>query len=208
MNLCFNRPKSKQLSYFKKISKKFKTLKDLSEANQKVYLNYGRTCYYRRARNLHSTSKVLVKKYKNKLPQKIEEIMKLPGVGTYTANALLGLIRDEPRIAIDGNVKRIISRLLNEKDNNIDFNKFVLINKNNLFFSGRNSDFLEAIMEFGALICKPKDPLCFQCDLRKNCNYFNSIKKVNNIKQMNKKKILGYLLLFKQSETNSFDQKT
>ena len=51
----------------------------------------GRTCYYRRARNLHSTSKVLVKKYKNKLPQKIEEIMKLPGVGTYTANALLGL---------------------------------------------------------------------------------------------------------------------
>ena len=51
--------------------------------------------------------------------------MKLPGVGTYTANALLGLIRDEPRIAIDGNVKRIISRLLNEKDNNIDFNKFV-----------------------------------------------------------------------------------
>ena len=63
-------------------------------------------------------------------------------------------------------------------------------------------------MEFGAIICKPKDPLCFQCDLRKNCNYFNSIKKVNNIKQMNKKKILGYLLLFKQSETNDFDQKT
>ena len=110
-------------------------MKDLSEANQKSVLKLWEGLgYYRRARNLHSTSKVLVKKYKNKLPQKIEEIMKLPGVGTYTANALLGLIRDEPRIAIDGNVKRIISRLLNEKDNNIDFNKFVLINKNNLFF--------------------------------------------------------------------------
>jgi A/G-specific adenine glycosylase len=183
------------IPYFKKFTKKFKTLKDLSEANQKSVLKLWEGLgYYRRARNLHSTSKVLVKKYKNKLPQKIEEIMKLPGVGTYTANALLGLIRDEPRIAIDGNVKRIISRLLNEKDNNIDFNKFVLINKNNLFFSGRNSDFLEAIMEFGAIICKPKDPLCFQCDLRKNCNYFNSIKKVNNIKQMNKKK--KYLDIF------------
>ena len=62
-------------------------------------------------------------------------------------------------------------------------------------------------MEFGAIICKPKDPLCFQCDLRKNCNYFNSIKKVNNIKQMNKKKILGYLLLFKQSETIALTKK-
>ena len=123
------------IPYFKKFTKKFKTLKDLSEANQKSVLKLWEGLgYYRRARNLHSTSKVLVKKYKNKLPQKIEEIMKLPGVGTYTANALLGLIRDEPRIAIDGNVKRIISRLLNEKDNNIDFNKFVLINKTIYFF--------------------------------------------------------------------------
>ena len=138
--------------------------------------------YYRRARNLLATSRILVQKYNSKFPYQMEEIMKLPGVGNYTANALLGLIHNKPTIAIDGNVKRVFSRILNKKDTKIDFKKFIELNKKKLFSSNRNSDFVEALMEFGALICKPKDPKCGICNLNKYCKYFNSTNKIKNTK--------------------------
>ena len=68
--------------------------------------------YYRRARNLLACCKSLVKNHKSRLPNSIVEIKKLPGIGDYTANALLGLVYNEPRIALDGNVKRLFSRNL------------------------------------------------------------------------------------------------
>ena len=134
--------------------------------------------YYRRARNLLATSKLLVKKYNSNLPHEVKELKKLPGVGDYTANALLGLVHNKPTIAIDGNVKRVFARILNKKDSNIDFIKLVEINKKKLLSIKRNADFVEALMEFGALICKPKDPRCGICILSKNCKYFNSSNKV------------------------------
>ena len=104
------------IPYFNKFTKKFKTLRSLSKSNEdqilKLWEGLG---YYRRARNLLASSKLLVKKYNSKLPVTIEEVKKLPGVGEYTANALLGLIYDQPKIAIDGNVKRVFARLLNKK---------------------------------------------------------------------------------------------
>merc|ERR1712127_903396 len=128
--------------------------------------------YYRRARNLLASSKLLVKKYNSKLPSTIEEVKKLSGVGEYTANALPGLIYDQPKIAIDGNVKRVFARLLNKKKERINFKKLILLNKKKLFSTNRNADFVEALMEFGALICKPKDPKCSVCCLNKSCKYF------------------------------------
>ena len=71
--------------------------------------------YYRRARNLLATSKILVQKYNSKLPFEIKEIKKLPGIGDYTANALFGLVHNRPTIAVDGNVKRIFARILNKE---------------------------------------------------------------------------------------------
>ena len=112
--------------------------------------------YYRRAKNLLASAKRLVKEYNSKLPKTIKEIKKLPGVGDYTANALLGLIYDQPTIAVDGNVKRVFARNLNKKEEKIDFENLILLNKKNLFNTNRNADFVEALMEFGALICKPK----------------------------------------------------
>ena len=112
----------------------------------------------------------------------MEEIMKLPGVGNYTANALLGLIHNKPTIAIDGNVKRVFARILNKDETKIDFEKFIELNKKKLFSSERNSDLVEALMEFGALICKSKDPKCNICNLNKVCKYFNSSNKINIIK--------------------------
>ncbi len=173
------------IPYFKKFVNEFPDLRSLSKSSEnKILKLWEGLGYYRRARNLLSTSKILDKKYNFKLPKKLIEIKKLPGIGDYTANALLGLVHDKPTIAVDGNVKRIFSRLLNKKENKINFDQFIDINKKKFFYSKRNSDFVEALMEFGALICKPKDPQCKICNLNRNCKYFNSIKKIKNNKNI------------------------
>ena len=94
------------IPYFNKFTKKFKTIKALSKSNEREILKMWEGLgYYRRARNLLACSKILVQNYKSRLPRSIIEIKKLPGIGDYTANALLGLVYNEPRIAVDGNVK-------------------------------------------------------------------------------------------------------
>ena len=105
------------IPYFKKFTKKFKTLNDLSKINDSEILKLWEGLgYYRRAKNLLACSKILVNKYFSKLPDSLEEIKKLPGIGDYTGNALLGLIYNKPTIAIDGNVKRVFSRILNKEE--------------------------------------------------------------------------------------------
>ena len=167
------------IPYFNRFIKKFKSLRQLSKCKEKQILKLWEGLgYYRRARNLLASSKLLVKKYNSKLPNTTNEVKKLPGVGEYTANALLGLVHDQPKIAIDGNVKRVFARLLNKNKEKINYDKLILLNKKNIFKTNRNADFVEALMEFGALICKPKNPKCVVCCLKKSCKYFNSSKKI------------------------------
>ena len=175
--------------YFKNFTKKFKTLKALSKSNEKEILKLWEGLgYYRRARNLLKCSKLLEKNYKSKLPKSFNELKKLPGVGDYTANALLGLVYNQPRIALDGNVKRVFSRNLNIDETKIDFDNFIKENRKKLFNTKNNADFIEALMEFGALVCKPKDPNCHTCCLNKTCKYFKSRIKIRSFKKKNDKK--------------------
>ena len=180
------------IPYFKKFTIKYKTLESLSKANNtqilKMWEGLG---YYRRARNLLASAKLLVKEHNSKLPNTVKEIKKLPGVGEYTANALMGFIHNYPTIALDGNVKRVFTRYLNKKESNINFEKLIDSNKKNLFITNRNSDFVEALMEFGALICKPKDPKCSQCCLNKSCRYLKSSNKIKTNKRK-KIKVMNY----------------
>jgi len=172
------------LPYFKIFLLHFPSLESLSRTNERKVLKLWEGLgYYRRARNLLATAKILVKKNNSKLPKKIIDIKKLPGIGDYTANALLAYIHNQPTIAIDGNVKRVFSRILNKSENKIDFNKLIENNKKFLFRTTRHSDFVEAIMEFGALICKPKQPECFKCNIKTTCEYFKSDKKFKKSKR-------------------------
>ena len=179
------------IPFFNRFTKKFKTLESLSKTNERIILKLWEGLgYYRRARNLLASAKILVKQYNSKLPKTIEEIKKLPGVGEYTANALLGLIYDQPTIAVDGNVKRVFARYINKKEKKIDFKNLILLNSKNLFNTNRNADFVEALMEFGSLICKPKDPICSACCLNRSCKYFKSSYKIlttnkKKVKEMN-----------------------
>ena len=168
------------LPFFKKFTKKYKNLESLSTSNEKDVLKLWEGLgYYRRARNLLTTSKILVNKFNSRLPKSRDEIKKLPGIGDYTASALLALVHDRPAIAVDGNVKRVFSRILNKEIDRINFEKVIKDNSKKLFYLKRNSDLVEALMEFGALICKPKDPNCNDCCLKRNCKYLKSNSKIN-----------------------------
>ena len=157
------------IPYFNNFVKKIPNLKALSRANGKKVLKLWEGLgYYSRAKNLHKTSKILVKKYNSQIPDTYEKLKELPGIGDYTANVLLALVYNQPRIAIDGNVKRVLLRLFN-----LEIKKPV-----NLFKTKRNGDLAEALMEFGAIMCKPKDPLCYKCKLKKNCLYYKSESKI------------------------------
>ena len=176
------------LPYFKNFLLHCPTLESLSKSNEKKVLKLWEGLgYYRRAKNLLATAKALVKEHNSKLPKKIINMKKLPGIGDYTANALLAFIYDEPTIAVDGNVKRVFSRLLNKSENLLDLNKIIDQNRKSLFETERHSDFVEALMEFGALICKPKEPQCFKCNIKSTCKYFNSDKKIKQIKRYKNK---------------------
>ena len=139
--------------------------------------------YYRRARNLLACCNQLIRNYNLRLPNTLEEIKKLPGIGDYTGNALLALVHNKPTLAVDGNVKRVFSRVLNKEEKKIKFEQFIKKNEKLLFNTNRNADFVEGIMEFGALVCKPKNPNCIMCCLNKTCKYFKSNKKVKSFRK-------------------------
>ena len=153
------------IPYFNNFVKKIPNLKALSKSSEKKVLKLWEGLgYYNRAKNLHKTSKILIKKYNSQIPKSFLELKELPGIGDYTANVLLALIYNQPRIALDGNVKRVFHRLFNTS----------VEDTVNLFKTKRNGDLAEAFMEFGALICKPKDPRCYECKIKNMCTYYAS----------------------------------
>ena len=157
------------IPYFNNFVKKIPNLKALSKTKEKKVLKLWEGLgFYRRAKNLHKSSKIIVNQHKGEIPNSFEKLKKLPGVGDYTANILLALIYNEPRIGYDGNVKRVLSRLFNLND----------WTQSILFKTKRNADLAEALMEFGAIICKPKNPNCKKCKMKKICHYYKSESKI------------------------------
>jgi len=172
------------IPYFKNFVKNVPTLTALSQSSEKKILKLWEGLgYYRRAKHLHKTSKILIKNYKSKIPKEFEEVKKLPGIGEYTANILLALIYNQPRIGIDGNVKRVFLRYFNKSLDNSNEKKKLFLYKS--FSNSRSADLAEALMEFGAIICKPKNPECSICNLKKDCHYTK-----NKILNFKNKKIL------------------
>ncbi len=165
------------IPYFKNFVKKIPNLKILSRTKEKKVLKLWEGLgYYARAKNLHMTSKILIKKYSGLIPDNFEKLRELPGIGNYTANILLALIYNRSRIALDGNVKRVLFRIFN-----MDPAKAA-----NLFKTKRNADLAEALMEFGALVCKPQDPMCDGCTINNICSYYT---KGTKAEQKNNKNI-------------------
>lgn len=160
------------IPYFNKFYKTFCSFDSLSNSRitsvLKLWEGLG---YYRRARNLHQTAKIIVKKHSGFVPSSFAELKDLPGIGDYTASAILSIAKDQPFIGIDGNVKRVISRIFSLKQNK-KFIQHIEKKLDSLKVSRGSSDLMQGIMEIGALICLPKNPTCKLCPLKKNCQLF------------------------------------
>ena len=119
------------IPYFNNFIKNIPNLNSLAKINEKKLLKcWEGLGYYSRAKNLKETAKILASNYKYKLPNTLYELKTLPGIGEYTANAILAIVFNKPFIPLDGNIERIIKRLLNLKSEK-EINKKNLIKKKN-----------------------------------------------------------------------------
>jgi A/G-specific adenine glycosylase len=182
------------IPYFKKFIKNIPNLESLANINEKKLLKYWEGLgYYSRVRNLKKTAKIIVSKYKKKLPNTLEELKTLPGIGDYTASAILSIAFNKPFIPLDGNVERIIKRIFNLKSEKEISKENIIKKKKFLGISNRSSDYAQALMELGALVCKPKNPLCTKCPIIKNCKSYK--KQDFEISVKSKKKIDKFFII-------------
>ena len=181
------------IPYFNNFLKNIPNLQSLAKVNEVKLLRYWQGLgYYSRAKNLKKSAKMIIKNHNGRLPNNFKELKKLPGVGDYTASAISAIVFNEPIIPLDGNIERVLKRILNlETDEEIK--KENLHKRKNIFGrTSRPGDYAEALMEIGAVLCKPKNPYCEKCPITKNCLSF----KRNNfeIKKKNKKIINKFYL--------------
>ena len=182
------------IPYFNNFIADIPNLNSLARINEKKLLKHWEGLgYYLRAKNLKKTAKIVVSKYKTKLPNTLDELKKLPGIGEYTARAILAIAFNKPYIPMDGNIERVIKRLLNLKSET-EISKENLIKKKKILgTSDRPGDYAQALMELGALICKPKKPFCEKCPLTKNCKSYK--KQDFEIAVKSKKKIDKFFMV-------------
>ena len=182
------------IPYFNQFIKKIPNLKSLAKVQDKKLIKLWEGLgYYSRARNLKKTAQIIIKNYKGKLPDNFEDLVSLPGIGNYTSSAILAIAFNKAYIPLDGNIERVLKRYLYLKKNK-EIQKENLLQKKTIFgLSSRSSEYAQALMELGALICKPAKPLCNQCPISRKCKSF---KKKDFILTKNiKKNIEKYFLL-------------
>ena len=191
------------IPYFNKFIKNIPDLETLAKFdNQKLIKLWEGLGYYSRVRNLKKTSQVIIKDFNKKLPENFLDLKSLPGIGDYTASAISAIVFNKPIIPLDGNVERVLKRYLYLKKRNQIKKKNLIKNKKIFGISHRSSDYAQALMELGALICKPINPLCNSCPISNKCKSF--IKKdfiLTKIKKKNKDK---YFLLKVYKKNNKY----
>ncbi len=160
------------IPYFVRWMKSFPTLQKLARAQESTVLKHWEGLgYYSRARNLKKTAQIILKDYSGMVPDSMDEILKLPGVGRYTAGAILSIAFGQKVPVLDGNVKRVLSRIFLLKENGGDRQSENVLweTMQNLLPETGSGDFNQAFMELGATVCLPKNPLCLLCPLKQNC---------------------------------------
>lgn len=162
------------VDYFQRWMARFPTVQALAAADQQAVLKQWEGLgYYSRARNLHKAAQIVVAEYGGALPRSRKELLQLPGIGAYTAGAILSLAFGQPEPILDGNVKRVFSRLW-DIPAPIDARE---TEKELWAYAGQLADAAhpqagpvnEGLMELGALICTPQSPRCLLCPLQEFC---------------------------------------
>lgn len=159
-------------AYYEKFITNYPTVTDLAQASEQEILNdWQGLGYYSRARNLHFSAKLIVNDHNSIFPQTFDEIIKLKGVGTYTASAIASFAFGEPKAVVDGNVYRFLSRAFNINtpiDSTQGQKDFQLL-ADSLISHEAPGEHNQAMMEIGALVCTPHQPDCLNCPVHDIC---------------------------------------
>lgn len=153
--------------YYRRWMERFPEPAELAEAGQEeVLMMWEGLGYYSRARNLHRTAKELAERYDGRVPDDLEALRSLPGVGPYTAGAVASIAFGLPVPAVDGNVRRVLARLLDEpRPTPSALERWAAA----LVDPDRPGDFNQALMELGSLVCTPRSPRCDRCPVAGSC---------------------------------------
>ena len=192
---------------FEEFIKIWPTLKDLAKTTEpKILKFWSGLGYYSRARNLLKAAKIIDKNFKSKIPNNYDDLITLPGIGDYTAKAILGIGYNESVMPLDANIERIFARIyaFNQPLTKI---KKKLFEKAQLFLSKKySSNLIQSFMDYGSTICTPRNPNCSICEIKKYCLGYqskiqNSIPiKIKKTKIKPKKFSRAYILINEKSE--------
>lgn len=160
------------IPYFNRWMETFPDIETLAGADEQEVLSLWEGLgYYSRARNLHRASKILMSEMEGQLPESVEELQKLPGIGPYTAGAIASIAFNKDVPAVDGNIRRVLSRLFDVREparSTEGSKKLWALAEENLP-PGQASAYNQAMMDLGATICTPKSPDCEHCPVAEQC---------------------------------------
>ncbi|WP_405211174.1 A/G-specific adenine glycosylase [Dokdonia sp. Asnod2-E02] len=203
------------LPYYIAFTEAFPTVQDLAQATEEEVLKLWQGLgYYSRGRNLHASAKIIVEEMDGVFPNTYEEIKKLKGVGDYTASAIASICFNEPTAVVDGNVYRVLSRVygIDTPINSTAGVKEFKALAQELIDEDRPADFNQAIMEFGAIQCKPQNPYCLHCIYNDSCVALQqnkvSVLPVKLKKTKVKHKYFHYLYIKDKQEQTIIKQRT
>ncbi len=160
------------IPYYLRFLESFPTMKDLASADlQRLLRAWAGLGYYSRARNLQKAAQEICQRHQEKFPETYAEVLALPGIGRYTAAAILSISFDQPHAVLDGNVTRVLTRILKlHGDPKSPSMQNQLWNISQCLLPSRNpGDFNQAIMELGATLCSPRQPRCLLCPWEAEC---------------------------------------
>ena len=161
------------IPYYERFIQKWPTIDDLSSAPfSEILTMWSGLGYYRRARNIHLCVQIIQNKYGGDFPSEEKELIKLPGIGSYTAAAISSIAFNKRSVVVDGNVQRIIARLFLLEKPVLDIRKLVWNFTNSITPENRSGDFAQAMMDLGSMICSPNIPKCDLCPLKNNCKAY------------------------------------
>ncbi|MFY0602531.1 MAG: A/G-specific adenine glycosylase [Flavobacteriaceae bacterium] len=200
--------------YYLKFIDEFPTVFDLANASEQQVLKLWQGLgYYSRARNLHFAAKQIVNDFQGVFPKTYKDIITLKGVGDYTASAISSICFHEPNAVVDGNVYRVLARYFDVStpiNSSKGIKEFKLLAQE-LIDQNSPGTYNQAVMEFGALHCKPQSPLCTTCPLASSCLAYQRKKiKILPVKEKKikiKKRYLNYLVVMTAERTTILNER-
>ncbi len=165
------------IPYFLKFIQRFPDVQALAESDEEEILKtWEGLGYYSRAIYLHRGAKMIMNQYGGKIPERLIELKKIPGIGSYTAGAILSIAYDQPVPAVDGNVMRVFSRIFEIPDDitQMQTRKKMETLGQSVISQKNPSHFNQGLMDLGALICTPNSPKCDICPLQCLCSAYKS----------------------------------